>query len=88
MEIAVHLPDDLAQHTDPGREALDALAIEGFRSGALSRFEAAQLLGLGRLEFDGFLHARQIFDHAYDEEDFAQDIETLRKLRAKDSSSA
>jgi predicted HTH domain antitoxin len=83
MEITVHLPDDLAQHTDPGREALEALAIEGFRSGALSRFEAAQLLGLGRLEFDGFLKERNIMEGAYDVEDLAQDLRSLDQLRAK-----
>jgi predicted HTH domain antitoxin len=83
MQITVHLPDDLAQHADPGREALEALAIEGYRSGILSHFEAGQLLGLGRLEFDEFLKARNIFDHAYDVEDFAEDMETLRQLRAK-----
>jgi predicted HTH domain antitoxin len=83
MEITVHLPDDLAQHSDPGREALEALAIEGFRSGALSRFEAAQLLGLGRLEFDGFLKERNIMEGAYDVEDLAQDLRSLDQLRAK-----
>jgi predicted HTH domain antitoxin len=83
MQITVPLPDDLAQHADPGREALEALTIEGYRSGALSHFEAGQLLGLGRLELDGFLKTRNIFDNAYDVEDLAQDMETLRHLRAK-----
>lgn len=81
MQITVHLPDDLVQHSDPGREALEALAIEGYRSGALSHFEAGQLLGLSRFEFDGFLKERNIYDHAYDVEDFAQDMESLRQLR-------
>ena len=80
----MHLPDDIAQHADPAREALEALAIEGYRSGALSSFQASQLLGMGRLEFDGFLKDRQIFDHAYNEEDFAEDLETLKKLRSMD----
>jgi predicted HTH domain antitoxin len=83
MQITVQLPDDLARHPDPGREALEALAIEGFRSGALSRFEAAQLLGFGRLEFDGFLKERNIMEGAYDVEDLAQDVRSLDLLRAK-----
>jgi len=29
MEITVQLPDDLAQHTNPGRDALESLDIEG-----------------------------------------------------------
>jgi predicted HTH domain antitoxin len=83
MQITVQLPDDLVSHSDPGREALEALAIEGYRSGALSHFETGQLLGLSRLEVEGFLKERNIYDHAYDEEDFAQDMESLSQLRAK-----
>jgi hypothetical protein len=48
MRITVELPEDLAQHADQGREALDALAIEGYRSSALSHYQASQLLGLSR----------------------------------------
>jgi len=36
MQITVQLPDDLSQHPNPGRAALETLAIEGYRSGALS----------------------------------------------------
>ena len=83
MKITVQLPDDLVRHADPGREALEALAIDGYRSGALSHYEASQLLGLSRFEFDGFLKDRNIYDHSYDVEDFEQDLETLRQLEAK-----
>jgi predicted HTH domain antitoxin len=85
MEITVKLPDDLANHKNPGREALEALVVEGYRSGAFSHYQASQLLGLSRIEFDGFLKDGKIFDHAYDEEDLKRDEETLRKL---DSSGA
>jgi len=78
MEITVKLPDDVAQHPDPGREALEALVIEGYRSGALSHYQASQLLGISRFEFDGFLKERKIFEHAYDVEDLERDRETLR----------
>jgi predicted HTH domain antitoxin len=80
MKITVELPDDVARRPDPGREALEALAIEGYRSGALTHYEASQLLRLSRFEFDGFLKARNIYEHAYDVEDFEQDLETLRQL--------
>jgi predicted HTH domain antitoxin len=83
MEITVKLPDDLAQHENPGREALEALAIEGYRSGAFSHFQAAQLLGMGRIQFDGFLKERGVMEHAYNAEDLRQDMENLRKLEAK-----
>jgi predicted HTH domain antitoxin len=80
MQITVELPEDIARHPDPGREALEALAIEGYRSQALTHFQASQLLGLSRFEFDGFLKNRNIYDHAYDVEDLEQDLATLRQL--------
>ena len=82
MKITVELPDDVARRPDPGREALEALAIEGYRSGALSHYEASQLLQVSRFEFDAFLKARNIYDHAYDLQEFEQDLETLRDLEA------
>jgi len=83
MEITVQLPDDLAQHPNPGRDALESLVIEGYRAGTLSHYQASQILGLSRFEFDGFLKERHIYDHAYDVEDLDQDRETLRLLQAK-----
>jgi predicted HTH domain antitoxin len=83
MQITVQLPDDLAQHPNPGRDALESLAIEGYRAGTLSHDQASQILGLSRFEFDGFLKKRHIYDHAYDVEDLEQDRETLRQLQAK-----
>ncbi len=82
MKITVELPDDVARRPDPGREALEALTIEGYRSGVLTHYEASQLLQLSRFEFDAFLKARNIDDHAYDLRDFEQDLETLRDLEA------
>lgn len=82
MKITVELPDDVAQRPDPRREALEALAIEGYRSGALTHYQAGRLLQLSRLEFDAFLKSRNIEDHAYDVEDLEQDLETLERLEA------
>ena len=81
MQITVKLPDDLTQHADPAREALEALAIAGYRSGALTHYQASQLLGLSRFEFDDFLIARKIYDHAYGIEDLQEDLAGLQKLR-------
>jgi predicted HTH domain antitoxin len=83
MQITVELPDDIAQHADPGREALERLAIEGYRSGALTHHQAGQLLGLSRFEFDDFLIERKIYDHAYSIDDLHQDMADLEKLRAQ-----
>jgi predicted HTH domain antitoxin len=85
MKITVELPDDVAKHADPGREALEALAIEGYRSGALTHYQAGQLLGLSRFEFDRFLKDHNIYEHAYDIEDLDRDMEALKRLEAKGS---
>ncbi len=86
MEITVKLPDDLAEHGNPGREALEALVVEGYRSGVFSHYQASQLLGVSRLAFEGFLKERNIYEHTYSEEDLKQDEETWRKLEGKSSS--
>ena len=82
MQITVQLPDDLIEHAEPGREALEALAIERYRTKVPSHYQASQLLGLSRFEFDGFLKQRHVYDHAYDLEDLEEDRETLRQLQS------
>jgi hypothetical protein len=52
VQINVQLPDGLSQHADPAREALEAFAIEGYRSGVFTRPQAAGLLCLSRFEFN------------------------------------
>lgn len=80
MKITVDLPDDVAQRPHPGRDALEALAIEGYRSGALTHHQASRLLQLSRFELDALLKSRNVYDHAYDVQDLEQDLETLQRL--------
>ncbi|MBM3770951.1 MAG: UPF0175 family protein [Acidimicrobiia bacterium] len=82
MKITVELPDDVALRPDPGREALEALAIEGYRVGALTHYQASQLLRVSRLEFDALLKKHDVEEHAYDVEDLEQDLDTIRHLEA------
>jgi len=78
MEITVDLPNDLTQHADPAREAIEALAIAGYRSGKLTAFQASRLLGFSsRFEFEAFLKVRGIYDHAYGVDDLADDWKAL-----------
>jgi len=80
MQITVDLPDDIACHLDPGRDALEALAIEGYRSQKLTQYQVARLLGMTR--FDDLLNHRQIYDHAYSVEDLERDLADLDNFRA------
>lgn len=74
MQITVQLPDDLAQHADPAREALEAFALEGYRTGTLTPYQTRTLLGFHtRYQLDGFLKAHGVFENAYTVEDLRDD---------------
>ena len=66
MQVTLELPQDLARRfaTDASglsRAALEALALEGVRSGKLTTAQARRLLGIrSRYEMDGFLKAHGV----------------------------
>src|SRR3954463_680520 len=75
--IAVDLPDDIAKRLetawpDVSRGALEAVALEGYREGALSRDQVGRLLGLSLWDTEAFLKERRAY-LAYNEEDLEQD---------------
>ena len=67
MQIHLDVPEDVAKQfaAEPGgvtRAAIEALAIEGVRSGKLTTYQARQLLGIrSRYEVDGFLKTHGVF---------------------------
>lgn len=74
MQITVQLPDDLALHANPAREALEAFAIEGYRSGALSAYQTRLMLGFEtREQLEGFLKEHQVWEHTYGLDDLERD---------------
>jgi predicted HTH domain antitoxin len=80
MQITLDLPDDLDQHADPAREALEALAIQGYRTGAFSARQTRILLAFEtREELDGFLKRHEVWDHAYSVEDLERDAESFER---------
>ena len=83
MRITVELPDDVARHSEAGREALEALVIQGYRDGTLSHYQSSCLLGISRFEFDAFLKNRNVYEHAYDVSDLEQDLDDLRRFEAR-----
>jgi uncharacterized protein UPF0175 len=89
MQVTLEIPDDMAQWLaargqDPSRAVLEALAIEGYRSGSLSPLQTRCMLGFEtRYQLDGFLKEHQDWEHAYDLEDLEQDRETMKKLKAE-----
>lgn len=89
MQVTVNIPDDMARKLTPEggsteRAALEAVAIEGYRSGALSAHQTRRLLGFEtRYELDGFLKAHNVMERAYGVEDLEQDRRTLRDIQAQ-----
>jgi hypothetical protein len=61
MNTTVRLPDDFAKRLssgDPGRRALEALALEEYRAGRLTTSDLSHLLGFTtEAELDAFLTA-------------------------------
>lgn len=82
MQITVQLPDDLSAHPNPGREALESLVIAGYQSGVLSHFLASQMLELTRFDFERFLAEKKIVAQPYDENEWEDDMDIARQLRA------
>jgi hypothetical protein len=87
MQVTLEIPDDLAewlasQGPDPARAALEALAIEGYRTGSLTPLQTRILLGFEtRYEFETFLNEHQVWEHAYSLKELEQDRQTMRQLR-------
>ena len=88
MQVTVEIPDDMArrlapQGQEPARAALEAMAIEGYRSGALSAYQTRRLLGFEtRYELDGFLKAHKVWERAYGLEDLEEDRQTIKQLES------
>ncbi len=82
--ITLQLPDDIAhglgaKWKDLPRAALESVALEGYRSGALTAAQVRRLLGFEtRYELDGFFKQHKVYD--YNLEELQSDRETLRRL--------
>jgi len=89
MQVTVEIPDDVArvlapEGQDPARATLEAVAIEGYRSGALTGYQVRRLLGFEtRYELDGFLKTHNVWEQAYDLADLEQDRKTLEQLESE-----
>jgi hypothetical protein len=88
MQITLNIPDDLARQmapegTDPARVALEALALEGYRTELLSESALRQMLGFQtRMEVHAFLKQHGVYLH-YGVSDLQQDRATARQVRSK-----
>jgi len=82
--IAVELPEDIAKRLesawrDVSRGTLEAVALEAYRDGTLSREQVGRVLGLSFWETEAFLKEWQAY-LAYDEQDLEHDRGDLDRL--------
>jgi hypothetical protein len=89
MQITLELPEDIAKGLgtrwkDLPRAALESLALEAYRSQALTAAQLRRLLGFETgMQVDAFLKEHEVYDLTV--ADFEQDRETLRQLRAREA---
>jgi hypothetical protein len=87
MQVRVEIPDDLARQlseNDEGlcRAAVEALALEGYRSERLTESQVRDLLGFEtRIQVHAFLKAHNCHLH-YSMEDVEHDRQTAERLRS------
>lgn len=85
MNFMVEIPDDVALRLaavggDLSRRALEALAIEEYKRGHLTKPELRKLLGfVTQVELDAFFKAHEVFG-TYTVADLEQDRRDLRRL--------
>jgi predicted HTH domain antitoxin len=88
MAITINLPPEIEQQLeaewngDLPRKVLEAIAVEGYRQGALSRGQVGELLGMNFWETEAFLKERNAYLH-YSMEDLEKDRATLERLLKK-----
>lgn len=84
MQVNVEIPDDIGRRlaeagADLSRRALEAFGLEELRAGRITEPELCQMLGLARLQLDGFLKAHGVYED-YTLEDFEKERVALKDL--------
>ena len=85
MNLTVKIPDDIAGQLsaaggDLARRALEAWALEEYKSGSLTEDGLRRMLGFGtRYQLDGFLKAHDVWVE-YTVDDFRREIASLERL--------
>ena len=83
MNVAIEIPDDIgrvlaAQSGGISRAVLEAVAVEAYRTGAITTAQVQQMLDLGSLwETESFLRRTEAF-HDYTMDDLDRDIAAIR----------
>jgi hypothetical protein len=84
MHLTVEIPDSIASRLEQSggdlpRRALEGFALEELRSGRITEAQLREMLGLARIELDGFLKAHGIYQK-YTVEDFEDERRAVKEL--------
>lgn len=85
MDLTVQIPDDIAPRLqaaggDLSRRALEALALQEYKSGRITKADLRRMLGFGtRYKLDGFLKDHGVL-YEYTIEDFEQERKAIRRF--------
>lgn len=84
MNLSLEIPDEIANRLalsggDLSRRALEGFALEELRAGRITETQLREMLGLARIQLDGFLKAHGIYQD-YTIEDFEEERQTLKRL--------
>ena len=85
MQVLLELPEDIVESLrsnwgDLPRHALETLAVEGYRTGALTETQIKRLLGFpSRFEVHALLKSHRV-PFRYTEADLRADVQTHRDL--------
>jgi predicted HTH domain antitoxin len=83
VNVAIEIPDDIgrvlgAQAGGVSRAVLEAVAVEAYRSGAITTAQVQQMLGLrSRWATESFLRRAEAY-HDYTMDDLERDIAAIR----------
>lgn len=79
MQVTVELPELLVAHPEePGRDVLEAVAIQAYAQRRLSQGKLAELLGLDVWQTEKLL-ARRGIARPFDSEDFERELKNLNR---------
>jgi predicted HTH domain antitoxin len=84
MIITLDLPANIGQSLSDGwrdvpRKTLEALAVQGYKDGVLTRGQVSEMLSMNYWETEAFLKENGAYLH-YDEKDLEEDHETHQRL--------
>lgn len=87
MPVTIELPEEIERQLaerwgDLPRRALEAVALEGYRSEVLSAGQVAEMLGLSAWEAEAFLSSHGA-GLRYTAEDLREDMETNRRVLSR-----